>query len=76
MENNLLQLSVTEAVEVTDVCSIELRSPVCPMTQIGTILMPCDAITHKKKPPFRYFMMKNYSTRYSLRLQIQALKAY
>lgn len=30
----------------------------------------------QKNPPFRYFMMKNYSTRYSLRLQIQALKAY
>lgn len=48
MEINLLKLSVTEAAEVTDVCSMDMRSPVCPMTQIGTILIPSDALAHKK----------------------------
>lgn len=37
MENDLLQLPVTEAVEVTDVCSMELSSPICPMTQTETM---------------------------------------
>jgi len=51
MENDLLQLSVTEAFKVAGDCSTALRSPVCPVTQTGTILVPCDAIIHKKTLP-------------------------